>query len=77
VGDLDLCIYRGTDPSTDLVGRSTAGAGITEAVVVRKSDGIGDDSTNVWVRVKPHSKGPVPYELRIDGDVATGISPNL
>ena len=68
-GDLDLCVYRGPDPTNDLVECSREGAGVTESVVVTKTDGSGDSSTNVWVKVFPHSKGPVPYQLRIIGDI--------
>ena len=74
-GDLDLQIFR---PNGTMVGQSTAGGTADEVFDVKKSDTpFVIDSPVFFVKVVGFNGGINNYTLRVNGNVATGVAPNL
>jgi Calx-beta domain len=74
-GDLDLQVFR---PNGTMVGQSTAGGTADEVFDVKKSDTpFVIDSPVFFVKVVGFNGGINNYTLRVNGNVATGVAPNL
>lgn len=76
-GDLDIEVYRANGA---WVGSSSAGGTNDETFFVKKADPFisGDDSTTVYVRVFGFGGTKMnTYTLSINGNLTTGIAPNL
>ena len=74
-GDLDLQVFRSNGT---MVGQSTAGGTADEVFDVRKSDTpFVIDSPVFFVKVVGFNGGINNYTLRVNGNVATGVAPNL
>jgi hypothetical protein len=73
-GDLDLQVYRSNGT---LVSTSTQGGTATETLFVKKADSFATDDVDVFIRVYPFGTSVNNYQLRVTGNVVTGIAPNL
>jgi hypothetical protein len=76
-GDLDLQVFRSN--GTTLAGQSSAGGTLDEVVDVKKSDtAFVIDSTTFYVKVFGFGGNQMNnYTLRVNGNVATAVAPNL
>ena len=73
-GDLDL--GAGSQASGPLPANEQPGTA-DEEIVVKKLDGVGDDTTDVYIKISTVNGSTNGYSLSITGNVATDISPNL
>ncbi|MPZ72802.1 MAG: hypothetical protein GEU74_06145 [Nitriliruptorales bacterium] len=75
-GDLDMCVYRA---NLSLVGCGSNGGVTDEQLLVKKADNVFSwDSTTVYVKVFGFQNNKMNnYTLSINGNVSTGIAPNL
>ena len=75
-GDLDMQVFRANGT---LVGSSTAGGTSDEVFDVKKNDGdFVFDHTSFYVKVYGFGNDEINnYTLRVNGNVATGVAPNL